>query len=94
MLLPFTSPKITWLLGKGLRVTHNLKDAYGSLLTDLLSFKVFGITVPTGLILFFGLCCFLMYLFTRSRTGAAMIAAGSNPRFAEASGAGHSGGQV
>jgi simple sugar transport system permease protein len=86
MLLPFTNPKITWLLGRGLRVTHNLKYAYGSLLTNFLSFEIFGVRVPTGLLLFFGLCCFSMWLFTRSRTGSAMVAAGSNPRFAEASG--------
>ena len=43
-------------------------------------------TVPTGLLMFFFLCCGAMWLFSRSKTGTAMIAAGSNPRFAEAAG--------
>lgn len=87
MMLPFTNPKIIWLLsGHGLRVTHSLLGSFAHLLDNLLSFKVFGIKVPTGGLLFLGLCCFMMWLFSRSRTGIAMTAAGSNPRFAEASG--------
>jgi simple sugar transport system permease protein len=86
MLLPFRNPKITWALGTGLRVMHNMGDSLGSILNNLWSFKLFGATIPTGLLLFFFLCCFLMWLFSRSKTGTAMIAAGSNPRFAEAAG--------
>ena len=86
MLLPFRNPKITWALGSGLRVMHNMGGSFGSILNNLWSFKVFGVTVPTGLLLFFFLCCFLMWVFSRSKTGTAMIAAGSNPRFAEAAG--------
>jgi simple sugar transport system permease protein len=86
MLLPFKNPKITWALGTGLRVMHNMGGSFGSILNNLWSFKLFGATIPTGLLLFFFLCCFLMWLFSRSKTGTAMIAAGSNPRFAEAAG--------
>ncbi len=86
MLLPFKNPKITWALGSGLRVMHNMSGSFGSILNNLWSFTVFGVTVPTGLLLFFFLCCSLMWLFSRSKTGTAMIAAGSNPRFAEAAG--------
>ena len=87
MMLPFTNPKIIWLLsGKGLRVTHSLLGSFAHLLDNFLAFKVFGIKVPTGGLLFLGLCCFLVWLFSRSRLGIAMTAAGSNPRFAEASG--------
>ncbi len=86
MLLPFKNPKITWALGTGLRVMHNMGDSFGAILNNLWSFKIFGATIPTGLLLFFFLCCFLMWLFSRSKTGTAMIAAGSNPRFAEAAG--------
>ena len=42
--------------------------------------------MPTGLILFMALCCFLMRMFSRSKTGVAMQAVGNNPRFAEATG--------
>lgn len=87
MLLPFNNPKIIWLLsGRGLRVTHSLLGSFAHLLDKLLAFKVIGIKVPTGGLLFLGLCCLMMWLFSRSKTGIAMTAAGSNPRFAEASG--------
>ena len=86
MVLPFKNPKLTWALGSGLRVMHSMTGNIGGLLNNFLSFTVFGVTVPTGLLLFLLLCCFLLWLFSRSRTGTAMIAAGSNPRFAEASG--------
>lgn len=87
MMLPFNNPKIIWLLsGRGLRVTHSLLGSFAHLLDNFLNFKVFGINVPTGGLLFLGVCCALMWLFSRSRTGIAMTAAGSNPRFAEASG--------
>ena len=87
MLLPFTNTKIIWLLrGRGLRVTHSLLGSFAHLLDNFLSFRIFGVEVPTGLLLFFLLCCFLMWLFSRSKAGIAMLAAGSNPRFAEASG--------
>ncbi len=87
MLLPFNNPKIIWLLcGRGLRVTHGLLDSFAHLLDDLLSFELFGTKIPTGLLLFFLLCCGVMWLFSRSKTGIAMSAVGSNPRFAEASG--------
>ncbi len=87
MMLPFDNPKIIWLLsGHGLRVTHSLLNSYAHILDEFLAFEVLGVEVPTGLILFFLLCCFIMWLFSRSRTGIAMTAVGSNPRFAEASG--------
>ena len=87
MMLPFNNPKIIWLLsGKGLRVTHSLLGSFAHLLDNFLAFKIFGIKVPTGGLLFLGLCCLAVWLFSRSRLGIAMTAAGSNPRFAEASG--------
>lgn len=87
MMLPFNNPKIIWLLsGRGLRVTHSLLNSYAHILDEFLAFEVLGVEVPTGLLLVFLLCCFVMWLFSRSRTGIAMTAAGSNPRFAEASG--------
>ena len=87
MLLPFNNPKIIWLLsGRGLRVTHSLLGSFAHLLDNALSFRVFGIKIPTGGLLFLGVCCLMMWLFSRSKTGIAMTAVGSNPRFAEASG--------
>ena len=87
MLLPFRNPKLVWpLLGWGMRVTHGLLGRFAHILDNALSFKVFGIKIPTGGLLFLGVCCILMWIFTRTKTGIAMKAVGSNPRFAEASG--------
>ncbi len=86
MLLPFNNPRLTWALGKGMRTMHNMKNSFGQILDNTLSFNLFGVHVPTGLLLFFLLCCLIMWLFSRSKTGTAMIAAGANPRFAEAAG--------
>ncbi|MDD4080068.1 MAG: hypothetical protein PHP02_01470 [Eubacteriales bacterium] len=86
MLLPFNNPKLTWALGSGLRVMHNMGDSFGQILDRFLAFDILGVHVPTGLLLFFLLCCLLMWVFTRSRPGNAMVAAGANPRFAGAAG--------
>ena len=86
LVLPFKSPIMKWPLGDGLRTTIGLQSAYKHVLNNFLSFKVLGITIPTGLLLFFALCCFLLWLFMRSKTGIAMSAAGANPRFAAATG--------
>lgn len=86
LVLPFKSPIMKWPLGNGLRTTIGLQSTYKHVLNNFLSFEIFGVTIPTGLLLFFGLCCFLVWLFMRSKTGIAMSAAGANPRFAAATG--------
>lgn len=86
LVLPFQSKIMKWPMGKGLRTTIGLQTSYRYLLNDFLAFDIFGITIPTGLLLFFALCCFLVWLFLRSKTGIAMSAAGANPRFAAATG--------
>jgi len=87
MALPFNNPKIIWMLaGHGLRVTHSLLGSFAHLLDNFMAFRVFGINFPTGGILFFLICCLIMFIFSKSRLGIAMTAVGSNPRFAEGSG--------
>ncbi len=86
LVLPFKSPIMKWPLGNGLRTTIGLQTSYRHVLNDFLSFEIFGITIPTGLLLFFALCCLLVWLFMRSKTGIAMSAVGANPRFAAATG--------
>ncbi len=86
LLLPFQSDKLRWPLGNGLRATLTLEGAYRHILNDFLAFDIGSFTVPTGLLLFMALCCLLMWLFSRSKTGVAMQAVGNNPRFAEATG--------
>ena len=87
LVLPFKSLKLRWPLGTGLRNTIGLdKSNFKHILNDFLSFRIGTFQVPTGLLLFMALACFLMWMFSRSKTGVAMQAAGNNPRFAEAAG--------
>ncbi len=89
LIMPFKDPTMVWPIGgsgSGLRSTITLTDNYDAILNNFLSFKLFGITIPTGLILFALFACFLMWLFSRSKIGVGMKAVGDNPRFAVASG--------
>lgn len=87
LVLPFRSLKLRWPLGTGLRNTIGLDSTnFKHILDELFAFDIGSFTVPTGLLLFVALMCFLVWLFMRSRTGVAMQAAGNNPRFAEATG--------
>ena len=85
--VPFHNKKMGWMLGNGLRETIQM-DAFDSaeILSNLWSFKIGTITVPTGMLLFFLLCCVLMSLFFKTKPGIAIYAGGINPRFAEAAG--------
>ncbi len=87
LVLPFTSLKLRWPLGTGLRNTIGLDSGnFRHILNDWGAFNIGSFSVPTGLLLFMALCCFLVWLFSRSKTGVAMQAVGNNPRFAEAAG--------
>lgn len=86
LVLPFKSLVLRWPLGTGLRMTSGLSNYFKHILNDLWAFSIGGVRIPTGLLLFMGLCCLLVFLFMRSKTGIAMQAGGNNPRFAEASG--------
>ena len=86
LVLPFTSEEMRWPIGTGLRTTITLQGRYERILNHWASFDILGVTIPTGLLLFMGFFCWLIWLYLRSRTGVAMIAAGDNPRFAVASG--------
>ncbi|MCL2579158.1 MAG: ABC transporter permease [Oscillospiraceae bacterium] len=87
LLLPFRSGTSIWpIAGEGLRTTISLADDFGGVFNDLLAFELGDMSVPTGLLLVFFLCCFLVWLFTQSRIGMMMRAAGSNPNFARAAG--------
>jgi simple sugar transport system permease protein len=89
LVLPFRDARMTWPLGQGtgLRQTIQL-DVIGAsqILDNFLSFNVFGVHVPTGMLLVFFAACFLVWLFMRSKTGIAISAGGSNPIFASAAG--------
>lgn len=89
LLLPFRDDRITWPLGQGsgLRQTIQLNQIDSAqILDNILKFEIFGVTIPTGMLLVLFATCFLVWLFLRSRTGMAISAGGSNPMFAAASG--------
>lgn len=87
LVLPFRNYQLIWAIGgKGLRTTSSLQGYYLNILDNFLSFKIGPIAIPTGSLLFFALCCFVVSLFFRTRTGMAIAAAGGNETFARASG--------
>lgn len=87
LLLPFKSPEMIWALGgKGLRTTITLNDRFDKILDNFANIKFMGMNIPVGTFIFFGFFCLLMWLFLKSKTGAALLAAGDNPKFATASG--------
>lgn len=87
LVLPFKSLKLRWPLGTGLRNTIGLDGTnFRHILNDFLSFQIGDFTIPTGLLLFMLFSCFVVWMFSRSRTGQAMQAVGNNPRFAESVG--------
>jgi simple sugar transport system permease protein len=84
--LPFKHPEMIWPIGKGLRVTVSLDSTFGEFLNRFWGFSIGGVYIPTGLLLFFFGCCWLVWLFSRSKSGIEMFTAGANPKFAAASG--------
>ena len=87
MSLPFRSPIMGWMLGSGLRNTIELRQlGSAQILNDFLQFEIFGVSIPTGMLLVFFACCILVWLFFRSKMGIAISAVGANPMFAKASG--------
>lgn len=92
LMAPYTSPEMVWPYGgDGLRNTIVLDGRMAQLLDDFLAFRIpLGggqtLNIPTGLLLLAALCCLLLRLFLRTKTGVAMQIVGANARFAEASG--------
>jgi simple sugar transport system permease protein len=89
MLLPFNDQRMTWPLGGGRGLRHIIPlDIVGSaqVLDNILTFKILGVGIPTGMLLIFLVFCLVVWFFLRSKTGIAISAAGSNPMFANAAG--------
>lgn len=87
LLAPFKNTAMTWAIGgSGLRPTLTLIDNYAGVLNNFLSFEIFGIVIPTGLLLLFFFCALLMWFFLKTKAGMALSVVGGNPNFAKASG--------
>ncbi len=83
---PFKSPEMAWPIGRGLRVTISLAARYDKVLNELWAFNLFGVRIPTGLLLFFLAMCLMVKFFFTTKAGVALKASGENPRFSQASG--------
>lgn len=87
LLAPFKSPELVWAYGgNGLRVTVSLESSIAHVLNNFLSFSIGGVTIPTGLLLFFGLFAFIIWVYNQSKKGLSMRVAGSNENFALSNG--------
>jgi simple sugar transport system permease protein len=87
LLLPYKSPTMVWgFEGKGLRTTISVEGFYKGVLSDFLNIKIGHLSIPTGMILFFAVLAFIIWVFLHTKTGTAMTAVGSNPVFARAGG--------
>ena len=85
--LPFKNPILLYTGENGMRPQITLGQNWAKVLDKFLYFKIGRIVeIPVGMLLFGGLCCFLMWVFFRSKLGTAMTAVGSNPEYARASG--------
>lgn len=88
LILPFSNPEMIWAIGgKGLRYTLTLQNYFDKVLNNFLRFQVGkDFYFPTGLILFFALSCFIVWLFFRTRAGLAIDLTGQNELYAVSSG--------
>lgn len=84
---PVSNPELVWPLGGlGFRNTLVLDGYFTRILDSWLAFPLGRGTFPTGLLLFWLGSCALFAVFLQTRLGIALTAAGTNPRFARASG--------
>lgn len=87
LLAPFKSPELIWAYGgNGLRVTVSLESSMANVLNNFLAFKIGKVTIPTGLLLFFALFAFIIWVYSQSNRGLSMRVAGSNEKFARSNG--------
>ena len=88
LVLPYASPNMVWgYAGQGLRTTISVEAFWQNAIGGIGAFNIGNFFYfPTGMFVFFLICCGLMALFMRTKTGTAMTTVGSNPEYARASG--------
>lgn len=84
---PTQSNEMRWPIGEGLRTVVSLESTFEDVLDNFwrITFSN-GLSIPTGMILFVALICFIYYIFSKTRVGIAMKTVGDNPKFALATG--------
>lgn len=84
---PFSNPAMLWPIGGvGVRPTIGLRSTFAKVLNTFWSVEIGPFIIPCGLLLFFGGCCLLVYLFFKTRTGRAIRAVGENEDYARLAG--------
>ncbi|MBF0102081.1 MAG: ABC transporter permease [Desulfobacterales bacterium] len=84
---PFTHPQMVWILGQsGLRNTIGLKDFWEKSLYHFMQFRIGELIIPVGSFMFIGMILLFLFLFSRTKTGMMMNAAGENESFARING--------
>lgn len=90
LVAPFKSEELIWAMGgKGLRVTLSMESSMGGLLDEFLNpdwLPQWMQVIPIGLLLFFALLAFIVWIFFNSKSGIAMKVAGSSSDFATSNG--------
>lgn len=87
LVLPFSNRKMGWMLGTGLRETIQLESfEANALISNLFSFRIGSVVVPTGMLLLLALGCLMVSYFFKTKPGLAIYAGGVNPQFAVAAG--------
>lgn len=88
LMLPYKSPNMVWgYAGTGLRTTISVEGYWDKAISNVASFNIGNFFYcPTGMFIFFGLMCFFMWIFMRTKTGTAMTTVGSNPEYARSAG--------
>jgi simple sugar transport system permease protein len=80
---PFTNPAMLWPIGGiGMRPTIGLKSYFAKILNTWMPMEIGPLTIPCGLLLFFGLCCLLVNFFFKTTPGLAILAIGENEGYA------------
>lgn len=84
---PVTNGQMIYPIGgQGLRPRVNLDTYFGGILDNLWQIHIADIIIPAGLLLFFFGIGFLLWLFSKTRTGIIFSAIAENERFAHISG--------
>lgn len=97
LVLPFKNPELVQgFKGEGLRVTISLKEHWQFIISKIAAINLGnkieaaggggGSFIPVGMLIFFAICAYLIWMFFKTKTGTAMIAAGSNPVYAKSAG--------
>ncbi|NLY08276.1 MAG: ABC transporter permease, partial [Tissierellia bacterium] len=87
LIAPFKNEGLVWAMGgSGLRTTLTMDDSMARILNDFLSFNIGAVKIPTGLLIFSGICLLIVYVFLRTKEGNAMSVSGSNEAFAISNG--------